>query len=330
MPRARLHHDVEERRDFGGRPVELDDQHGVGSREVRVDRGLSSADRERVHHLHRGGNDSRANHLGHGRPASVDRVERRQQRLHRFGAPQDSNGDARDDGERAFRSDDQAEQIRSRRIGELAAEVHELAVGQHRLDAEDVMDGEAVLQAVRAPRIFGDVAADGAHLLARGVGRVVVAERRDLTRDLEVGHARFDCHPLVRDVDAQDTIQARESDHEAAGHRQRPARESRAVSARHERHAFARAEPHDRLNLRGRGRQDDRRGRLAQVRQGVALVGEQLQRIVQHAFVAGDPPQLGEEGAVHVAAIIVRAIRPRGGASRPALHFPLDGCNRRA
>ena len=67
------------------------------------------------------------------------------------------------------------------RVGERAAQVHELAVGQHRLDAEHVMHGEAVLQAVRAAGVLGDVAADRADLLARRIRRVVVAERRDLS-----------------------------------------------------------------------------------------------------------------------------------------------------
>ena len=84
------------------------------------------------------------------------------------------------------------------------AKSHEIAVGQHRFDAEHVVDREAVLQAVGAARVFGDVAADRADDLARGVGRVVVAERRDAPRDLEVRDARFDGHALVGDVDVTD------------------------------------------------------------------------------------------------------------------------------
>jgi hypothetical protein len=40
-----------------------------------------------------------------------------------------------------------------------------------------VVHREAVLQAVRAAGVLGDVAADRAHLLTRGIGRVVIAER---------------------------------------------------------------------------------------------------------------------------------------------------------
>ena len=61
---------------------------------------------------------------------------------------------------------------------------HHVAVGQHDHGAEHVVDREAVLQAVRAAGVLGEVAADRAHLLARRVGRVVEAVRGDRFRHL--------------------------------------------------------------------------------------------------------------------------------------------------
>ena len=179
-----------------------------------------------------------------------------EQRLHRFGPAQDPHRHLRDDRERAFRSDEQPEQIRAGRVDQRAAEVHDLPVGQHGLDAEHVVHGEAVLEAVRAAGVLGDVAADRADLLARGIGRVVVAERRDLPRDLEVGHAGLDRDALVRDVDVEDAIEARQRDDDAAGHRQRAARQPGAVAARDERHLRPRAELDDGLHL-SRGRREN-------------------------------------------------------------------------
>ena len=72
------------------------------------------------------------------------------------------------------------QQIGPGRIGRLRSDVHELAVGQHRFHCQHVMHREAVLQAVGAAGVLGDVAANRADLLTRGVRRVVVAERRDL------------------------------------------------------------------------------------------------------------------------------------------------------
>ena len=76
-------------RDLGGGAVELDDQNGVGVGEVRVHRGFGGADGERVHHLDRRRDDPGADDVGHGAAAGVDRVERGQQRLNRFGPPED-------------------------------------------------------------------------------------------------------------------------------------------------------------------------------------------------------------------------------------------------
>ena len=241
-----------------------------------------------------------ADDLGDHGAARVDRVERGQQRLHRFRPPQNPHGHAGDDGERAFRADDEAEQIGARRVGERAAQLDQLAVGQHRLDPEHVMNGEAVLEAMRAAGVLGDVAADRAHLLARRIRRVVVAERRDPPGDVEIGDARLHRHPLVRDVDIEDAVEAGQGDHEPAGDRQRAARQTGAVAARDERDPGPRAEPHDRLHFRrGRG-QHDRRRRFAQMGQRVALVGQQLERILEDVRVADNPPQFGQKRVIHV------------------------------
>ena len=146
--------------------------------------------------------------------------------VHRLGAPQQPQRRLRDDRQRALRSDEHAEQIEARRIEHGAAEVHELAVGQHGFDAEHVMHREAVLQAVRAAGVLGDVAADRADDLARRIGRVVAAERRDVLRDLEVGDARLDHGPQVRDVDVEDPVHARQADDDAVRDRQRAAGEA--------------------------------------------------------------------------------------------------------
>ena len=83
------------------------------------------------------------------------------------------------------------------------------------------MHGEAVLQAVRAAGILGDVAANRADQLARRIGRVVVAVRRDAARDVEVDDARLDGDALVRDVDVEDAVQPRQHDQDAVGQGQR-------------------------------------------------------------------------------------------------------------
>ena len=71
------------------------------------------------------------------------------------------------------------EQVVARRVDALAAaELHDLAVGQHDLEPGHVVRREAVLEAVRAAGVLGDVAADRADDLGRRVGRVVVRRAR--------------------------------------------------------------------------------------------------------------------------------------------------------
>ena len=59
-------------------------------------------------------------------------------------------------------------------------------------DGEDVSVGDAVGQAMRTARVAADVPADGADLLARWVGCEVVAERREVLREIKVDDPRLD------------------------------------------------------------------------------------------------------------------------------------------
>ena len=125
-----------------------------------------------------------------------------------------------------------------------AAEPHDLAVGQHGLDGEHVAGRHAVLEAVRAAGVEGDVAADRADRLARRVGRVEQAVRGGGARDVRVDHARLDDRDALVGVEPQDPVEPVEADHDAALDRQRAARQARAAAARHERDALAVAGAH--------------------------------------------------------------------------------------
>ena len=109
------------------------------------------------------------------------------------------------DPERPLRADDDPEQVGAVvGVDRLAAEHEQLAVGQDERRARDVVDGEPVLEAVRAAGVLGDVAADRADLLAGGVGRVEEAVRRDRAGDVEVRDARLDDDALALEVDLED------------------------------------------------------------------------------------------------------------------------------
>ena len=93
-----------------------------------------------------------------------------------LGLPHDPERHLDRDPERPLRADEHAEEVGAVvAVDRLAAELEQLAVRQHDLRARHVVDGEAVLEAVRPARVLGHVAADGADLLARRVRRVEVA-----------------------------------------------------------------------------------------------------------------------------------------------------------
>src|SRR5262249_49169635 len=134
------------------------------------------------------------------------------------------------------------------------------AVGQHQLGAEDVVDGDAVLQRVRPAGVGGDVAADGAGALAGRVGGEVVAVRLDVVGEPEVDHARLDDGVAVAVIDLQNASHARQGDQHAAADGQAAAREAGAGAAGQEGDVQLVAGAHHLHHLLGAGGEDDHLG----------------------------------------------------------------------
>ncbi len=216
-----------------------------------MDSGFGGLDRQPVHHLDGRRNNAGADDLRHRGARCLGRFECRQDRLDGLGSAENAQCDFRDDRERAFRSDQRAEEIDSGRVQRRPAQVHHLAVGQHRLDAEHVVHRESVLQAMRAAGVFRDVAANRADQLARRIGCVVVAVRRNAPGHVEVDDPGLDGDALIGNIHIDDAVQARQSDQHAIRPRQRAARQSRAVAARDKRNLVRVAQTDDLLNLFG-------------------------------------------------------------------------------
>ena len=116
----------------------------------------------------------------------------------------------------------------------LAAQPHHLAVHQHHLDAEQVVGGEAVLQAVHAAGVLRDVAADRAGDLRAGIGRVVEALVLDRLGDAEIGDARLHAGAAVGIVDLEHAVELGHAEQDRVAHRHRAARQRGAGAARHD------------------------------------------------------------------------------------------------
>ena len=122
-------------------------------------------------------------------PALLDVVEAREQHLRALRLRQQLHGDFGDDAEHAFRAGEEREQVEAGRVERVGAERQTLAVDRDDLDLQDVVDRQAVLQAMHAAGVLRDVAADRARDLRRRIGRVVQAVRRGGLRDREIAHA---------------------------------------------------------------------------------------------------------------------------------------------
>ena len=108
----------------------------------------------------------------------------------RLGQRHEAHGDLGDDAERAFAADDGADEIGPRVPSRRRSDAHDLAVGQHHLEREHVIRRRAVLQRMRTARVLGDVAADRAGVLARGIRRIEESVRRDGPRERRVERRR--------------------------------------------------------------------------------------------------------------------------------------------
>ena len=151
--------------------------------------------------------------------------------------------DLGDDAERALRAGERAEQVVSVNRARAVAEPRQLAGRCHDLQAEHVVDGEPVLEAVRAAGVLRDVPAHRADHLRGRVGRVEQAVRRGGLRHRQVGHAGLYHRAPRHRVDLEDAAHPRHDDQHARGVRHRAAGQAGAAAARHERHAGPRAHP---------------------------------------------------------------------------------------
>ena len=104
------------------------------------------------------------------------------------------------------------------RLGDGAAELEYLTVGQHRGQVEHVVAGGAVLDGAQAAGVGGDVAADRAGLLA-GVGRVHEAVRGGVGGQVAQAHAGLHAHVEVAHVIAQDLVHVHGAENHTSGKR---------------------------------------------------------------------------------------------------------------
>ena len=101
----------------------------------------------------------------------------------------------------------------------LAAKAYHLAAHQRHFEAQEVVGGEPVLQAVHAAGVFRHIAADGAGHLAGGIRRIIIAVGADGGGDSEIGDPGPAGDGAVGDVDIGDGVEPGKPQDDAVGQR---------------------------------------------------------------------------------------------------------------
>ena len=276
--------------------VELDDRQGLRVHRVAgVAEFLDGMDRGFVHHLHAAGNDPRGDDVGHEPAAVFDIGESDQDRPGDLRFLEDPHRHLGDDAQQAFRPRHHAHQVVALRVEMLAAQADDLAVHEDDFETQDVVGRDAVLQAMDAAGVLGDVSADRAHDLARGVGRVVEAFIRHGLADGQVGNARLHDRAAVLVVDLQDTVELPEAEEHPVGQRQGAPGEGRARAPGNHLGAVFGADLEDPRHLPRVFRERDGERDLSVGGQAVALVGLELVVAPDHALFGQHAAEGGDE-----------------------------------
>ena len=179
-----------------------------------------------------------------------------------------------DDPEGALAATEQAGQVVAGAVGQGPGGDH-AAVHGDELDAQDMIGGDAVEQGVGAAGVGGDVAAQGAGVLAGRVGGVVKAVAMGVGAEVGVDDAGFHDRAAVAGIDFEDAVHAGGGDHHAAAARNGPAAEPGPRAARHDWHAVLQRRLDDHLHL-GRAVGEHHGVRQGAVDRAVVLVQQQV------------------------------------------------------
>ena len=274
--------------------VQLREQDGGGIARIprRIHRILDGGDAGLIHHLEGRRDDACGDDCGDSFTCRPQSIEVRQHRSHRARQRRETHGNFRGDAEVSLGTDEQPDEIGTPRLAAGAAAFHHRAVGEHYLEREHVIRGDAVLETVWPAGVLGHVSADRAGALARGIGRVVQSVWPCRCAQLRVHDAGFDDGKTIGGIDAHDAIQSRQHEQHASGIGKRTTRQASACASRYKGHVVRGKQAHDRDQLFAIARKND------DVR-NATMCGKAVHRI-RDAFGASvaDVPSTNDGGEV--------------------------------
>ena len=226
-----------------------------------------------VHHLESARNNAARDDRADAARAGLHGRKSEQQAARGNRLLQQPHSDLGDDAEQPFRARHQPQEIIELAVQMLAAEAQHLAAHQHDLEAEYVVGGQPIFEAMHAAGVLADIAADRAGDLRGGIGRIIEARIFDGFRDGEILHAGLHARAAILEIHLQYAVELGHAEQNAVLERQRAAGERGAGAARHQLHIHLLRQRHDRAHLRHRLRQSDDERQRAIHDERVAFIG---------------------------------------------------------
>ena len=160
--------------------------------------GFRCLDGEVVHHFDGRWKHACGDDVANGGAGLIRTGKCSEKSAHALRPLHDAQNDFCGDAQRAFRTDKNAHKIVPRRIESFPSQMHQRTIGEHHFQSQDMRGGKSVLQTMRAPGIFRDVATDAAHGLRGRVRRVEILLGLHAASDIEIDHSGLDHHARVR------------------------------------------------------------------------------------------------------------------------------------
>ena len=198
----------------GFQPVNFAQQNRCGVNRIacRVDGCFDGADGGVIHHLERGRNDAGCDDAGDRTRRVVQTVEVGKECSHRLRQRHEPHPHIGRDTEATFRADKKSQQVVSLSVTIRIAETPNVPVGQYDVECNDMIECDAVLEAVRPTGVLRDIAADGTHRLTGRIGRVVQSQRGDGAREPCVHDTGLNMRDAIGPVDFHDACEAIEAE----------------------------------------------------------------------------------------------------------------------
>ena len=116
----------------------------------------------------------------------------------------------------------------------LAAKADHLAIDSHQLEAENVVGGQPVFEAVHPAGILGDIAADRARDLTRRIRRIIKPGMLDRLGQSQVGHAGLSHDAAIVVIDFENAVELGHAEQYPIGQWQGAPGQRGAGAARHD------------------------------------------------------------------------------------------------